>query len=77
MTVHRATTDRRQFDFGPPGGWVERRCRAERRLPAAEEAELSADEFAKYFGSFGKVVSSNANLFDEAAEILDRVRDGY
>jgi hypothetical protein len=59
----RSGLDRRKRDSGPPNGWADRRKQAERRLPAAEETELSADEFAKLFGTTGKV--------------LDRVRDGY
>jgi len=43
--------DRRKRDIGPPEGWLERRKTAERRLPKAEESELSDDEFAKLFGA--------------------------
>lgn len=46
----RTGRDRRRTDVGPPEGCVERRRRVERRLPVAEEADLSADDFARYFG---------------------------
>lgn len=49
----RADQERRQFDAGPPPGCDERRRCAERRLPRAEETEISADEFTKYFGPLG------------------------
>ena len=47
----RKTGDRRKRDIGPPEGWLERRKSAERRLPKAEESELSDDEFAQLFGA--------------------------
>jgi len=59
----RSGSDRRKRDVGPPNGWADRRKQAERRLPAAEETELSADEFAKLFGA--------------TAQVLDRVRGGF
>lgn len=52
----RSGTDRRKRDVGPPNGWADRRKLAERRLPAAEETEISADEFARLFGVTGKVL---------------------
>lgn len=52
----RSGTDRRKRDVGPPNGWADRRKLAERRLPAAEETEISADEFARLFGVAGKVL---------------------
>lgn len=55
----RAQHERRQFDVGPPSGCDERRRRAERRLPTAEETEISADDFTKYFGPLGKVLNTN------------------
>lgn len=75
-TNRRTRMDRRQRDYGPPRGWTERRQHAERRLPAAEEADLSAEDFARYFGSAGKAPDSDAML-ERAAEVFDRVRDGY
>lgn len=74
IAERRFRTDRRQRDTGPPRGWADRRQHAERRLPATEEAELSADDFARYFGAVGKAATNNAML-DQAAAVLDRVRD--
>lgn len=74
---HRANAERRQQDSGPPKGCFERRHHAERRLPVAGEATLSDDDFAKFFGSTVKSSNTNDYLLDQAAEVLDRVRDGY
>jgi len=52
----RSGIDRRKRDVGPPNGWADRRKQPERRLPAAEETEISADEFARLFGMTGKVL---------------------
>lgn len=52
----RSGIDRRKRDVGPPNGWADRRKQAERRLPAAEETEISADEFARLFGVTDKVL---------------------
>lgn len=77
MSIEQRThADRRQRDIGPPRGWVDRRQHAERRLPKTTEADLSADDFAKYFGEVGKPASNNA-LLDQASAVFDRVRDGY
>lgn len=70
-------TDRRASDIGPPDGWLERRKNVERRLSAAEEAELSPEDFVKYFGAFAKVTTNTDYQLDQAAEVFDRVRDGY
>lgn len=73
----RAGNDRRGRDNGPPKGCFERRRKTERRLPVAEEAPLSDDEFAKYFGA-AFASSAKAQLKQEqAAEILGRARDGF
>lgn len=72
---HRASAERRQRDIGPPTGCIERRQLAERRLPVAEEATLSDDDFMKYFGA--SIVGINSFQLDQAAEVFDRVRDGY
>lgn len=78
MSIERRTrSDRRQCDSGPPCGCIERRRQAERRLPAADEAEISADDFEKYFGSAVKPTIANDHLLDQAAGVFDRVRDGY
>lgn len=68
--------ERRQLEGGPPSVWAERRRRIERRLPVAEEAEVSADDWEKFFGCAGGATPDrNVITFDEAAEVFDRVRD--
>ena len=54
-----APTDRRVEDIGPPGGWRERRKHVERRIPETFEIEVSADEWAAYFGANGQSVHSS------------------
>lgn len=71
----RTRSDRREIDLGPPNTRVERRRKAERRLPEAAEAELSADEFAKYFGSAATKVPKESEQIEQGAEVLERVRD--
>ncbi|MGE5470612.1 MAG: hypothetical protein ACM3X0_07445 [Bacteroidota bacterium] len=73
----RAPSDRRGRDAGPPAGWRDRRRNAERRLPLAEEAEMSADEFARYFGCMTASPCPSDGLLDQAAEVFDRVRKHY
>jgi hypothetical protein len=73
----RAKADRRALDIGPPNGWHERRKHVERRLSAAEEAELTPEEFVAYFGATAKVATNVDHQLDLAAEVLDRVRDRY
>lgn len=50
----RVRPERRGHDLGPPGAYLERRQTVERRLPETMEAELSAEDFAKYFGPANK-----------------------
>ena len=69
--------ERRVLDVGPPNGWLERRKRVERRLSAAEEAQLTPEEFVKYFGATAKISTNTDNQLDQAAEVFDRVRDRY
>lgn len=76
-TERRLKEERRGLDAGPPFGVCERRRRAERRLPDATEAELTADDFAKYFGASAKITTNVDYQLDQAAEVFDRVRDGY
>jgi len=74
----RARVDRRLRDIGPPSGCCERRRRVERRLAYVEDAALSDEEFASYFGSVVRGHSSSqSHQFDEASEVLARARDGY
>ena len=73
----RERQERRKRDAGPPAGCFERRRTVERRLPAAAEAELSADDFAKYFGSLAKTASKtpgNTDQLDLAADVFERAR---
>ncbi len=78
----RVRSDRRVRDIGPPNGWSERRKQAERRLTVAEEAELSPEEFVRYFGAVAngataKIAANTDSQVDLAAEVLDRVRDRF
>ncbi|MBI2275723.1 MAG: hypothetical protein HYU74_00080 [Dechloromonas sp.] len=78
MGIERRTrSERRQFDFGPPSNSLERRKRTERRLPVAEETEISVADFAAYFGAAARPSTASDHLLDQAAEILDRVRNRY
>lgn len=78
MGIERRTrSERRQFDLGPPSNCIERRKHTERRLPVAVETEVSAADFAAYFGTAAKASTANDYLLDQAAEVLDRVRDRY
>jgi hypothetical protein len=54
----RSGQERRGRDTGPPKGCFDRRRHAERRLPVAEEAALSDDDFAKYFGNVHQSASA-------------------
>lgn len=74
MENRRTRSDRRQLDFGPPAGCCERRKHAERRLPVAEEAEMSAEDFARLFGSVAKFGNADYQ-FDAASQVYDRVND--
>lgn len=74
MDNRRTFADRRQRDFGPPSGWAERRKHAERRLPVAEEAELSEQDFAALFGSVTKMGNVDYQL-DVAAQVFGRVNE--
>ena len=72
----RGRSDRRERDTGPPRGTIERRRQAERRLPPTNEADMSAEDFEKYFGSSVRATAAS-DLLDRAADIFDRARDGY
>jgi len=75
MTIERRErTERRQRDAGPPQGGGERRRYAERRLPVADETELSVEEFTKLFGKAG---GKNDLSLDQSLPVFDRVRDDY
>ena len=75
MSIERRDSlDRRVLDVGSPPGWNERRTRTERRLPGVEEAEISADDFAKYFGSARKWWKADRRLHGYFAEVFARAR---
>ncbi|MBU2434719.1 MAG: hypothetical protein KJ716_13895 [Gammaproteobacteria bacterium] len=73
----RGTPERRGRDTGPPSGCFERRRGVERRLPAAVEAMLSAEDFAKFFGPVGARSPDTNHQLDLAADIFERARDRY
>lgn len=74
MENRRVRSERRQRDYGPPNNCVERRKHAERRLPVAEEAELSAEDFMRLFGGVAKLGNVDYQL-DAAAQVFDRIND--
>ena len=74
MENRRNRSDRRQRDYGPPSGCCERRKHAERRLPVAEEAELSDADFAALFGSVAKLGNADYQL-DAAARVFDKINE--
>jgi len=49
----------------------------ERRLPAAVEATLSAEDFAKFFGPVGSRSPETVDQLGLAADIFERARDRY
>lgn len=71
MIERRTKTERRKKDIGPPKGCHERRKQPDRRLPIAEEAELSDDEFARLFGAANNT-NGNPNITEHAAAVLER-----
>lgn len=73
----RGTPERRGRDTGPPSGCCDRRRRVERRLPAAVEATLSAEDFAKFFGPVGSRSPETVDQLGLAADIFERARDRY
>ena len=78
MGIDRRTrTDRRKRDVGPLRGSAERRMHAERRLPSAEEATISADEFARYFGAVAGHQENADPAVEPAVEELDRNRSRH
>ena len=74
MAEQRTRTDRREREDGPPQGCCERRKRVERRLPVAQEMELSADDFSQLFGSVAKLGNVDAQ-FDLSAQVFDRLNE--
>lgn len=74
MENRRSRLDRRQCDCGPPSGCVERRKHVERRLPVADEVELSAEDFAQLFGSVSKLGNADYQI-DVAAQVFGRIRE--
>lgn len=74
MENRRIRSDRRQRDYGPPSGCCERRKHAERRLPVADEVEMSDADFAALFGSVAKLGNADYQL-DVAAQVFDRINE--
>lgn len=72
----RVRPERRGRDLGPPRGCFDRRRTVERRLPETAEAELSADDFAKYFGTVSRT-PENLDQLELAADVFERARDRY
>jgi hypothetical protein len=64
--------DRRIKDAGPPDGWRDRRRQVERRIPAAEEVEMSAEDWETYFVKPAKKTTQQEH--EAAADVLGRVR---
>lgn len=75
----RKGSDRRKIDLGPPKGCFERRKKPERRLHVPEEAELSDEDFVKLFGgaAMASIRVATPLAVEQAAEVLDRVRDRF
>jgi hypothetical protein len=73
----RKSKDRRGRDIGPPAAWDDRRKKVERRLPTAEETEMTAEEFAMYFGKLPAIREIDQHLLDKAAEVFDCVRSKF
>jgi len=65
--------DRRLVDLGPPSGWLERRRRAERRMPQAAEIEVSESEWLAYFSPKPATPPPLA-VNEQAADIFARQR---
>lgn len=70
----RAAQDRRDDDCGPPSGWKERRRKAERRIPAVEETDMTEAEWLSYFGSEKSAETPSTETHEIAAEILGKAR---
>jgi hypothetical protein len=63
--------------MGPPANWDDRRKKVERRLPSAEVTEMSAEDFAMYFGVIPATRKIDDYLLDKAAEVFDSTRSRY
>lgn len=68
----RANEDRRVDDLGPPDGWRDRRKRVERRIPTAEEVEVSAEDWETYFVKPDKKTTQQEH--EAAVDVFERVR---
>ena len=67
------TEDRRFEDAGPPAGWRERRMHVERRIPTAEEVEMTDSQWATYFGTSSEEAEREYEK-TTAADVFDRAR---
>ncbi len=74
MENRRNRSERRLRDCGPPTGCCERRRHVERRLPEAQEAEMSAEDFAALFGNVTKMTNADYQL-DAASQVFDRINE--
>ena len=64
--------DRRNEDVGPPDGWRERRRHVERRIPTAQEVEVSAEDWEAYFVTPAKKTTQQEH--EATADVFERVR---
>ena len=64
--------DRRIEDVGPPDGWRDRRRHVERRIPTAQEVEVSAEEWEAYFVKPAEKTTPEEH--EVAADVFERVR---
>jgi hypothetical protein len=75
IVERRRQTSRRTFDFGPPQGLRERRNTEQRRATSVHELQLSENQWSSYFAPVTARAAHNDNHFDEASQVLSRVRD--
>lgn len=71
--IRNPTEDRRLEDAGPPEGWRERRRQVERRIPRAEEVEMTDSQWTTYFGTSSEEAEREYEK-TAAADVFDRAR---
>jgi len=72
--------DRRIEDVGPPDGWRERRRHVERRIPTAQEVEVSAEDWEaliEWLETLEDIQIARAAFADLKAAGGDRKRAGW
>jgi hypothetical protein len=62
---------------GPPANWDDRRKKVERRLPLAEVTEMSAEDFAMYFGALPSAPKAINLPLELATDVFDPARSRY